>query len=175
MQSATRVAEKQRVMGEKGYIDLQQRQEFLTMYISGQLFGIPVMQVQDVLDNQTVTHIPLAPPEIAGSLNLRGRIVTAIDVRVRLNDTVDQEDVDSSMSVVVENGDDLYSLVVDNVGDVLALSQDEYEKNPPNLSPVWKEISGGIYRLDKDLLVVLDVARLLKSVYPSDAPILERE
>ena len=141
--------------------------------ITGQLFGIPVLQVQDVLSQQKVTHIPLAPKEIAGSLNLRGRIVTAIDVRVRLGATVDE--TKKSMSVVIEHGEELYSLVVDEVGDVLKLTQDCYEKSLATLDELWKEISGGIYRLDKELLVLLDIPRLLKSVYPKIDEINEVE
>lgn len=176
MQSATRVAEKQRVEGRaSGIAGHEDSQEFLTMVIAGQMFGLPVLQVQDVLDRQQVTHIPLAPPEIAGSLNLRGRIVTAIDVRIRLgHDMPPEEDLKNTMSVVVEHGEELYSLIVDRVGDVLTLTSDEYEKNPPTLDQVWREISGGIYRLDKDLLVLLDVSKLLKSVYP-DATLSEKE
>lgn len=139
--------------------------EFLTMRIAGQLFGIPVLKVQDVLSSQAVTRVPLAPQEISGSLNLRGRIVTAIDIRIRLGYAEDK--LDESMSIVVEHGEDLYSLIVDKVGDVLMLSNDSYEKNPATLEPLWREISGGIYRLEGELLVVLDVARLLKSVYPA--------
>jgi purine-binding chemotaxis protein CheW len=167
IKSSTRISEHSRVHGHE-IIDENSAnsKEFLTMRIAGQLFGIPVLKVQDALSSQSVTPIPLAPKEISGSLNLRGRIVTAIDIRTRLGYESDGSDHES-MSIVVEHGEDLYSLIVDKVGDVLMLPNKNYEKNPATLEPLWREISGGIYRLDGELLVVLDVARLLKSVYPA--------
>jgi len=141
-----------------------QNNEVLTVYIAGQMFGIPILQVQDVLGQQRITKIPLAPPEVAGSLNLRGRVVTAIDVRQRLAINTDELDK-RDMSVVVEHDNELYSLIIDKVGDVLTLRKDHFEKNPPTLDPVWLEISLGIYRLENELLVVLDVPKLLDTVH----------
>lgn len=134
--------------------------DYVTMVINGQLFGIPVLEVQDVLGKQQITHIPLAPPEVAGSLNLRGRIVTAIDVRLRLG-LERNEEAQREMSIVVEHKEELYSLVVDSVGEVLTLSEDAFEQNPATLDNRWKSISAGIYRLQEELLVVLDVDKLL--------------
>src|ERR1700678_4156860 len=85
-------------------------QDFVTMFIEGQMFGIPVLVVQDVLGPQKITRIPLAPPEVAGSLNLRGRIVTAIDVRMRLQLPQRAADAGAGMSVVVDMRGELYSL-----------------------------------------------------------------
>lgn len=135
-------------------------EEFVTFTIAGQLFGIPVLQIQDVLSSYQITPIPLAPPEIVGSLNLRGRVVTAIDVRLRLGLSARPKDAES-MSIVAENEGELYSLMVDSVGEVLALSQSAYERNLPTLDAKFRAFSDGIYRLDKQLLVVLDVNRLL--------------
>jgi purine-binding chemotaxis protein CheW len=134
--------------------------EFVSITVAGQLFGIPVLQVQDVLGPQRITRIPLAPPEVAGSLNLRGRIVTAIDLRTRLK-LPPLEQGKSGMSVVVDHGGELYSIMVDAVGEVLALDAATAERNPATLDPVWRDVSGGIYRLDKTLLIVLEVARVL--------------
>ncbi len=136
-------------------------QDFVTMFIEGQLFGIPVLTVQDVLGPQKITRIPLAPPEVAGSLNLRGRIVTAIDVRLRLGLPPRPADGKPVMSIVVDHKGELYSLMVDNVGEVLSLSSDDFERHPATLDPRWREISTGIYRLKETLLVVLDVSKLL--------------
>lgn len=136
-------------------------QEFVTLTIGGQLFGIPVLTVQDVLGPQKITKIPLAPPEVAGALNLRGRIVTAIDVRCRLNLPplpADQQ----GMSIVVEHHGEPYSLMIDSVGEVLNLPAETFERSPATLNPRWREVSAGIYRLDGRLLVVLDVGRLLQ-------------
>ena len=135
-------------------------QDFVTMIIEGHLFGIPVLTVQDVLGVQKITRIPLAPKEIAGSLNLRGRIVTAIDVRLRL-DLDPRPPEEKAMSVVVDQGGELYSLMVDTVGEVLSLPLAKFERNPPTLDNKWREFSLGIYRLEENLLVVLDVGRLL--------------
>ncbi len=134
--------------------------EFVSITVADQLFGIPVLQVQDVLGPQRITRIPLAPPEVAGSLNLRGRIVTAIDLRTRLR-LPPLPEGQSGMSIVVDHGGELYSVIVDQVGEVLSLGGDTAERNPATLDPVWREVSGGIHRLDKTLLIVLDVARVL--------------
>jgi purine-binding chemotaxis protein CheW len=134
--------------------------DFVTMTVADQLFGIPVLSVQDVLGPQRITRIPLSPPEVAGALNLRGRIVTAIDVRRRLGLAAREPGL-PSMSIVVDQSGELYSLTVDSVGEVLSLPVESFERNPPTLDPAWREVSGGIYRLEGKLMVVLDVARLL--------------
>jgi purine-binding chemotaxis protein CheW len=136
-------------------------QDFVTMFIEGQMFGIPVLMVQDVLGPQKITRIPLAPPEVAGSLNLRGRIVTAIDVRLRLKLPRRLEAGNAGMSVVVDMKGELYSLRVDSVGEVLSLPAAKFERNPPTLDALWREYSDGIYRLEDKLLVILDVPQLL--------------
>lgn len=134
---------------------------FVTMTVANQLFGIPVLQVQDVLSQQKITRIPLAPPEVLGSLNLRGRIVTSIDVRTRLGLPLRDNDK-SGMNIVVERDGELYSLAVDAVGEVMSMESVEQEKNPATLDQKWQEVSDGIYRLKDCLLVVLNVARLLR-------------
>jgi purine-binding chemotaxis protein CheW len=146
--------------------------DFVSVVIGGQLFGIPVLQVRDVLASQRITRVPLAPPEVAGSLNLRGRIVTAIDIRTRLG-LAERADEPSAgkprMSVVVDYGGELYSLMVDSVGEVLRLAASNFERNPATLDVRWREVSAGIYRLDGSLLVVLDVTRLLDISTRSEA------
>jgi len=136
------------------------QRDFVSVTIDDQLFGIPVLQVQDVLGTQRITRIPLAPAEVAGSLNLRGRIVTAIDIRTRLG-LPPRAEGQQAMSVVVDYGGELYSLLVDSVGEVLSLAGSESERNPATLDPIWRELSAGIFRLDGQLLIVLDVARVL--------------
>ena len=132
----------------------------LTLTVRGQLCGVPVLAVRDVLGLQSITRIPLAPPEVAGSLNLRGRIVTAIDLRPRLG-LPPREAGTPAMSVVVEVGGELYSLLADGVGEVLSLDEGERAPNPPTLDDAWKQVSLGVHRLGDDLLVLLDVERLL--------------
>lgn len=138
--------------------------DYLTLFIGSQIFGIPILQVQDVLGPQHVTRVPLAPPAIAGSLNLRGRIVTAINVRECLGMEHQDNDATKMMSVVVENDGELYSLLIDKIGDVLSLSYSDFEKNPSTLKEEWRGVCQGIYRLEGRLLVVLDVPRLLASM-----------
>lgn len=144
--------------------DLEKSRDLLTIVIAGQRFGIPILQVQDVLGEQHVTKIPLAPAEVAGSLNLRGRIVTAINVRKRLG-LERNEDSHNSMSVVVEHQDELYSLIIDEIGDVMRLKNKDFKPTPGTLDPVWREISSGVYRLDGELLVVLDVPKFIETVH----------
>lgn len=135
-------------------------QDYVTILIADQLFGIPVLEVHDVLRGLKLTKIPLAPAEVAGALNLRGRIVTAIDVRKRLG-LPELENEEDGMSIVVEHQGEPYSLMIDNVGEVLSLDMNELQPTPVTLDSCWKEISGGVYRLEKKLLVVLQIERLL--------------
>ena len=135
--------------------------DFVTIRLAGQLLGIPVLLVQDVIRLQNMTRVPLAPPWVAGVLNLRGRIVTAIDLRERLGMTRRREGEKAAMSVVVDFKGESYSLIIDAVGEVLSLPDGLYEKNPVTLDLCWREVSDGIYRLDDELLVVLDVRRVL--------------
>jgi len=137
-----------------------QKEDFVTFFIEDQLFGIPVLQVQDILTPDSIASIPLAPPEVAGSINLRGRIVTVIDVRTRLGLTGKDED-HMGMGVTVEHQNDLYTFLVDKVGEVLSMQPDQFEKNPNTLDPLWRDFAIGVYRLDGQLMVVLDVERLL--------------
>ena len=141
-------------------MDSELSEEFVTFTIAGQLFGISVLQIQDVLNSCHITPIPLAPPEITGSLNLRGRVVTAIDVRRRLGLPARPSDADC-MGIVAENEGELYCLMVDAVGEVLALSRSAFERNLPTFDAEFRVFSEGVYRLDDQLLVVLDVKRLL--------------
>lgn len=134
--------------------------QFVTVTIGDQVFGIPVMIVHDILGPQRITRIPLAPDEVAGSLNLRGRIVTAIHVRRRLGLEPLPADRET-MSVVVDHHGDHYSLIVDDVGDVLTLELAQLEKHPPTMPQRLRDVSAGIYQLPERLLVILDVANLL--------------
>lgn len=134
---------------------------FVTMRIDRQLFGVPVKYVRDVLREQKVTPIPLAPKEVAGSLNLRGRIVTVMDLRKRLQ-LADKQEGEQGMFVVVEHKNELYSLIVDSVGDVLTVSASAIEKAPGNMGSAWRDVSSGIYKLEGELLMVIDVETLLQ-------------
>jgi purine-binding chemotaxis protein CheW len=134
--------------------------EYLTVRIANQLFGLPVTEIQEIIGHQSITHIPLAPPQVAGSLNLRGRIVTAIDVRVLIGHTANSE-YQETTSVVVERHGDIYSLMVDAIGEVTELDDSAIEPFPPTVLPAIREIAQGIYQLPEDLLIIADIDTLL--------------
>ena len=137
-----------------------QTREFVTIMLGSQLCGIDVLKVQDVLGPQKITPVPLAPVEVSGLLNLRGRIVTAIDLRRRLG-LEERTGDDKGMSVVVEHDGELYSLTVDSVGEVLRFPVESFERNPATLDAQWRRFSEGVYRLKEGLLVVLNDDGLL--------------
>jgi purine-binding chemotaxis protein CheW len=134
--------------------------EYVTATIGGQLFGLPISRVQDVFMPQRLTRVPLAGPEIAGVLNLRGRIVTAIDMRKRLGLT-DTGAVEQPMAIGIESKGESYGLLIDSIGEVLKLPGAGREDNPVNLDGRLARVSAGVHRLDGRLLVVLDVDRVL--------------
>lgn len=138
----------------------EEEQMFVTLTVADQLCGIPVLAVRDILGPQVITRIPLSPPDVAGSLNLRGRIVTAIDLRRRLNLPALAPGA-PQMAVVAEQGSELYALLVDQVSEVLALKTSSFERNPPTMAPEWVQFSIGIFPLQDRLMAVLDVSRLL--------------
>lgn len=141
----------------------------VSVQIGGQTFGVPVLEVQDVIAETAINRVPLAPPEIAGSLNLRGRIVTAIDMRRRLGLPPQAEAQRASgVSVIVEQASgELYALMVDDVGDVLWLPSSAFEPPPPALSPAWRDLCDGLYRLEDDLMLVLRTQAVLTLNDPS--------
>ena len=134
--------------------------EYVTAMIGGQLFGLPIMRVQDVFIPERLTRVPLAPPEIAGILNLRGSIVTLIDMRRRFG-LGERNDDDAAMAIGVESRGESYGLLIDSVGEVLKLDDAEREPNPVNLDQRLARVSAGIHRLDGQLLMVVDVDRVL--------------
>ena len=134
--------------------------EYVTATVGGQLFGLPILRVQDVFVPERLTRVPLAPPEIAGVLNLRGRIITLIDMGRRLG--LERVTIEAQpMAIGVEAHGESYALLIDTIGEVLKLDTSAREGNPVNLDPRLARVSAGIYRLDRQLLVVLDVDRVL--------------
>jgi purine-binding chemotaxis protein CheW len=136
--------------------------EYVTATIGGQLFGLPISGVQDVFMPERVTRVPLAAPEFAGMLNLRGRIVTAIDMRRRL-DLSPRTDDKPSMAVGIELKGESYGLLIDTVGEVMKLGEETREPNPVNLDARLASVSGGVHRLDGQLMVILDVDHVLNT------------
>jgi len=135
--------------------------EYVTTMIGGQLFGLPISRVQDVFMPERLTRVPLAGADVEGVLNLRGRIVTAINMRSRLG-LPKREDDRPSMAVGVDLRGESYGLLIDSIGEVLKLADDGREENPVNLDSRMAKISAGVHRLDGHLLVVLDVDRILE-------------
>jgi purine-binding chemotaxis protein CheW len=134
--------------------------EYVTVMLDGQLFGLPIARVQDVFMPDRLTRVPLAPPEIAGVLNLRGRIVTAVDLRRRLG-LPPRADGRPAMAVGIELKGESYGLLIDSVGEVMKLADDTREANPVNLDASLARVSAGVHRLDGQLMVILDVDRVL--------------
>lgn len=148
------------VKAESNIAGGQATDEYVTVTIAGQLFGLAIEQVQDVFMPAAITEVPLAAPEVAGVLNLRGRIVTAIDMRKRLNLPASKNGA-SRMAVGIESKGESYGIVIDDVGEVLRLPRSTIEANPANLDPRWASISSGVQQLDGELMVILDVERVL--------------
>ena len=135
--------------------------EYVTTMIGGQLFGLPISRVQDVFMPERMTRVPLASAEVAGVLNLRGRIVTAINMRARLGLPA-RSDGMQSMAVGVDLRGESYGLLIDSIGEVLKLPDDGCEANPVNMDPRMARMSAGVHRLDGHLMVVLDVDKILE-------------
>ena len=135
--------------------------EYVTVMIGGQLFGLPINRVQDVFMPERMARVPLASAEIAGVLNLRGRIVTAIEMRRRLGLPI-RADGRPPMAVGIELKGESYGLLIDTVGEVLKLADGTREPNPVNLDPHLARVSGGVHRLEGQLMVILDVDRVLE-------------
>lgn len=136
--------------------------EYVTAAIGGQLFGLPILRVQDVFLPARLTRVPLAPPEVAGVLNLRGRIVTLIDMRCLLG-LGERKDKAPAMAIGVETRGESYGLLIDSVGEVLKLDDAAREPNPINLDPRLARVCAGVHRLEGQLLLVVDVDRVLNA------------
>jgi purine-binding chemotaxis protein CheW len=139
---------------------LSTHQEYVTVCVNGQFFGIPIDRVHDVYVATSMTHVPMSSAVIKGLINLRGRVVTAVCLRNRLG-MPERTEKGEDMSVGLESGGEPYGLLVDNVGEVMRLDPDAREPNPVHMDPRWVEVSKGVHRLDKSLLVILDVEAVL--------------
>ena len=129
--------------------------QYVTFRVGELLFGVDVSHVQEVLRAQPMTPIPLAPKAVKGLVNLRGQIITAIDLRSLLGmDTI--SDVRSSMNVVIRSDGERVSLLVDSIGDVLEMEEDDYEETPETVPSYIGTIVQGVYKLKNELLLVLD-------------------
>ena len=139
--------------------DSQDAQSFVTFSVAGQLFGVPVIRVQDILTPDAIAPVPGGPAEVRGLINLRGRIVTVIDLRIRLS--LPRKGDEGGMCVTVESRGESYTLFVDSVGDVITLPRSLREANPATLDAIWRDVADAVYRTDQGLLVALNIDRLL--------------
>lgn len=138
------------------------RCSYVTVEIGDQIFGIAIGRVREVFSPERLTRIPLAPREIAGVLNLRGRIVTAIDMRSQLG-MRPLADGQKSMAIGVDHRGEAFALMVDRPGDVVDLDAGVLEPPPATLDPRWASLVQGVFRLKDRLLLILDVDRALAS------------
>lgn len=132
--------------------------EFCTFYLDGHYFGVDVLSVQEIIRYQEITRVPLAPSVVRGLINLRGQIVTAIDLRRRL-EMKDRPANELPIDVVVQTDDGGVSLLVDEIGDVLAVPEKAFERPPETLQGTARELIRGAYKLDDRLLLVLDTEK----------------
>jgi len=140
--------------------DTAKLSDYVTFTTADQMFGLPIERVQDVFKPTRMTRVPLAGPEIAGVLNLRGRIVTAIELRTRLGMGA-RDNGQVAMAIGIESRGESFGLLVDAVGEVLKLPDSECEANPINLDRNLGRVSAGVFRLAGQLLVILDIDRVL--------------
>ena len=132
--------------------------QYCTFFLDGLFCGVEVQQVQAVLRDQELTRVPLAAPEVSGLINLRGQIVTAIDLRRRL--TLPERPAGARpMNVVVRTSDGLCSLLVDEIGDVIEVAADTFESPPQTLRGEARQLIRGVHKLNDRLLLVLDIQR----------------
>jgi chemotaxis signal transduction protein/truncated hemoglobin YjbI len=142
-------------------------EQLVTMSVDGQLFGLPILSVQDIVETHNITQVPRTPSAISGIMNLRGRIVTVINLRRILGRN---DDTTSRMGVTVEFHGDLYTILVDQIGEVRLLDRSDFESAPATLDSKLKQLCTGIYRLDGELLAVLDVNQILSAETISQTP-----
>ncbi len=142
--------------------------EYVTVMVGEQIFGLPIDRVHDVFIASALTDVPLAPREIVGLLNLRGRVVTAMCLRRRLG-LADRAEDGRNMVVGLEHQGESYGLLVDQVGEVMKLTSDTHEPNPVHMDKRWVKLSRGVHRLDDKLLIILDVDAVLSLEVQSQA------
>lgn len=136
--------------------------QYVSFWVDGQLLGIPVQAVQEVLNAQHIAKVPRTRPEISGLLNLRGQIVTAVDLRKSLG-LPERAAEAGCMNVVLRHQGESYSLLVDEVGDVIEVNSSSMVAVPHTLDQRWKKVTSGIYRLEGKLFIILDVTAVLFS------------
>ena len=136
---------------------------YATFYVGHFFFGIPIAVGVEVTMGQEVTPVPLGPKEVAGFFNLRGHIVTAIDMRTRLNMPEAPTGTDA-LSIFFQDQDHLFALLVDRVGDFTEVTERTFEETPSNLDPNARELIVGVHKLADKLLLVLDTHKIVSGI-----------
>lgn len=136
-------------------------QQFCTFYLDDLFLGVEVLKVQEVIRYQEMTQVPLASSIIRGLINLRGQIVTAIDLRRRL-ELSERQGEQQPMNVVLHTDQGAVSLLVDEIGDVLEMSEDNLEAPPDTMHSAARELVRGVYKLKQQLLLILDTDKVLE-------------
>ncbi|HMD97488.1 MAG TPA: chemotaxis protein CheW [Terriglobia bacterium] len=139
---------------------MPERQQFSTFLVDGLFFGVEVEKVQEVLRYQQMTRVPLASPVVRGLINLRGQIVTALDLRRRL-DLSERPDGQVPMNVVIRTDDGGVSLLVDEIGDVVEVDESTFERPPDTLKSSARAVIRGVHKLNGRLMHVLDTEKVV--------------
>jgi len=139
-----------------------QPRQLCTFYLGGHFYGIDVVRVQEVIRYQDMTRVPLAPRDIRGLINLRGQIVTAVDMRRRLN-LPERTGDDLPMNVVVRSDEGAASLLVDEIGDVMEVTTTAYDAVPQTVPQEARALLRGVFKLENRLLLELDIDRIVSS------------
>ena len=149
---------------------MAQNEQLCTFFLDGHFFGVPVQQVQEVIRYQEMTRVPLVPQVVRGLINLRGQIVTAIDLRRRLG--MSERPADQlPMNVVVRTDDGALSLLVDEIGDVIEVEEKTFEHPPETLKGLALDMIRGVHKLPERLLLLLDTARAVNVADGGSVPI----
>jgi purine-binding chemotaxis protein CheW len=136
--------------------------QFVTVNVSGQMFGLPIQQVRDVFIVSDLTPVPLAPDAVAGLFNLRGRVMTMLSMRAMLGFERSTQAGAESTAIGIEWRGESFGLLVDKVGEVMSLTAAGRESNPVNLDKKWGRLSAGVHRLENLLLVELSLDALFQ-------------
>lgn len=134
---------------------------YCTFYVENEIFAVDASRVQEINRNQKITEVPGAVDTIMGLINLRGRIVTAIDMHKRLNLVKENVSKHQNMNIIVRGDDELIDLVVDRVGDVLEFDEALNEAPPETISDSLKELLHGVYKLQDKLIMILDIDKTI--------------
>lgn len=143
---------------------MQKSKQLCTFKLGNQAFGVDALRVQELIRHQTMTRVPQAPESVRGLINLRGQIVTAIDLRSRLG-MQPMETGSQPMNLVVRSDDGAVSLLVDQIGDVIEVNDESFESPPDTLDGKSRDFIKGAYKLADRLLLLLDCELAIQASY----------